>query len=79
VAYLPHVGAVEVQKPRGTLSRNSSGVLLSRALPPLPLALHSALLDYAVKTGSRNSEGSHTTKHNAAFSRMSDSSVHRRD
>jgi hypothetical protein len=63
VVYSPHAGDVEAQKPRGTRLCNSSGALPSRALPPLPsprFAPHRALLDYAAKTGSRNSKvGSH--------------------
>jgi hypothetical protein len=59
VAYSPHAGDVEAQKPRGTRLRNSSRALPSRALPPLPsprFAPHHALLGYAVNTESHNSE-----------------------
>jgi hypothetical protein len=88
VVYSPHAEAVEVQQSRGTRLHNSVGVLPSRTLPPLPstrFASHCALLGYAVNTGLCNSEGHVTsvmllaTIQSAAFSRMSDSSVYRRD
>jgi hypothetical protein len=41
VAYSPHVGDVEAQKPRGPRLRDSSGALPSLASPPFP-SLHSA-------------------------------------
>jgi hypothetical protein len=37
VAYLPHVGDAEGQKPRGTHLCNSSAALPSHVLPPLTL------------------------------------------
>jgi hypothetical protein len=86
VAYLPHAGAVEVQKPQWMWLCNSSGTLPSHAFPPFP-SLRSAScvarlhgkLDRTTVRGHVTSATSHAIMHSAAFSHMSDFSVCRKD
>jgi hypothetical protein len=67
VAYSPHAGNVEAQKPQGTQVRKQqwSAAELRLTSPPFPRsAPHHVLLGYAVNTGSRISKEASSDLHN---------------